>query len=1509
MKNEFLPIDTSEYILDSLIRYLESNFNPRRNYIDKEYAAALRIGKERKDLGGSLFLQERRQFKLGASIEELIKNFGANQRLSNFSSYELFHHQSETFKHLHVKKRNAIIATGTGSGKTEAFMLPIVNDLINEAEMGTLSPGIRAVIIYPMNALANDQLKRLRELLEKYPEITFGRFVGPTPKNKTEAKAKNVKYLQNERASKEEMIENVPNILITNYAMLERLLLLPKWSALFGNQMRWLVMDEVHSYDGTRGVEISMLLRRLKERTGSVSGVRCIGSSATLGENNEVDRKRAANFASNLFGENFSGEDIIFPTYSENINESKLIDLFDAQNEAALLDKKKNQKGIYHLFVKNPGGSFICFHPKHPSNKPRIMLQYKKWCEDCAPFEIKSQLVELGACRKCGTEYLIGKIDNNRRIAPVEEFDELAKYWKILKLTLPNFEDFEIFEDEIDDDFESENDVKPTGEFLGSYYFCPECGSLNSHSKCDLCNTDLYVEVEDNLKPNSENKIKCTSCLSVGERNPYGPILRPVSGNDALTTVIATALYEKLPIESNLEGLGGEGRKLLTFSDNRQDAAYFAPYFEDTYSDFLRRRTIIQAIIDLEKNEIHQGNFDLFLVANSMLKYTDQVNSDCPDSESTLWPYIWLRAELMATDYRQSLAGTGTIKISIKEKFAKETIKSLTDRGLTHNDALNLLNSLLETVAMNGAVELIDGIKPDHPAFSPQKQIRTIFFEAEKIPKNGATPWSSKTSVGNKRRYLIENFFECEKNEALEILEEIWDNLIKYKLIIPHKAGTFFLANNIWKIESNVNNDLQMYYCNKCRRYSWWSIKDVKCIHKNCHGNVNLRQFPTNNNYRKMYSEMNLAGIKVREHTAQWTQDRAEEVQSEFIEGKTNVLSCSTTFEMGVDIGSVVSVMCRNMPPSPANYVQRAGRAGRTRDPRALVVTFARKRSHDAIFANDPTKMIQGKIPVPIVNLNNFDLIRRHIYALSLSTFLQTKSMSNEQSSEFFSTEISDSELKAPKSLVDLFIDWLLSKPEILQIKFDHLGLDDTIYKSLGLSDWGWIKPLLEVDEQGRGAWLINVRDNYLNDIIDIENQISELQNFEGTDNKKATAWANVAKLLRVKTDLKRRSFIDLLANGGVLPKYGFPVDVASLTPNYVSQENAFRVELNRDLSYALTEYAPGNQVVAGGKIFTSLGIKKPMVNSFDTFRFKATTCERCGWYEHYHAYLEEELHEKIIDECKNCGNTLTPSDTKIFHQPKFGFVGKADFGSAGSKAKPRKISISKSYISSIQNSNDSWSKISSKIEISVSRDAKILTLNKSKFRFCNSCGHASPIEGRNSRFKSESKNNLKHLNPLTENECRSNSRLQTTYFGHDYTTDIFRAKMNTNLDLKCDCDDTDCAGALESAAYALVAGAVKELGINSRDLNSFVNNKLKGMKQIMIFDTTPGGAGLSFEISNQFLRIIESAIEISEKCPDCSLDSSCYSCLRNYFNQSRHEHLQRRFALEVLKEMRDSFK
>ena len=313
------PLDTVRQISDDYRRYLATTFTFRDLALQADYERAL--GHPDFLLKGP-YLEGTPSFETGASIRELINEGVLHDGMLELdgsalpADRPLFRHQETALRKV-AAGRNVVISAGTGSGKTEAFLVPILDQLLRERQAGTLNrPGVRALFLYPMNALANDQLRRLRQLLAPVEELTFGRYTGQTPESEREAEELFRRILPNEPRISNELVSRVrirqspPHILLTNYAMLEFLLLRPGDTALFdgptGRHWRFLVVDEAHVYNGASGAEVGMLLRRLKDRVvASQAGrLRCIATSATLSGGPDEFGK-VADFARNLFGETF----------------------------------------------------------------------------------------------------------------------------------------------------------------------------------------------------------------------------------------------------------------------------------------------------------------------------------------------------------------------------------------------------------------------------------------------------------------------------------------------------------------------------------------------------------------------------------------------------------------------------------------------------------------------------------------------------------------------------------------------------------------------------------------------------------------------------------------------------------------------------------------------------------------------------------------------------------------------------------------------------------------------------------------------------------------------------------------------------------------------------------------------------------------------------------------------------------------------------------------------------
>ena len=282
--NQMNPVEKSKYIRNRYLEYLHSSFKLSDDKLQKLFED--KLYKEVIFKGPYVALDL--PFKKGRSIDQLVKDDVISPLFKQLNgvSFErpLYYHQQAAIKHIN-SGRSAVVTTGTGSGKTECFLYPIINEILREIEAGNNQTGIRALFLYPMNALVNDQMERVREILSGFDDITFGFFTGDTPETVSSKKREELGISDNELLSREEIREAPPHLLFTNYSMLEYLLIRPKDYDLFSpkylNNWHYVVLDEAHTYHGALGIELSMLMRRLTAMADKKP--KFILTSATLG--------------------------------------------------------------------------------------------------------------------------------------------------------------------------------------------------------------------------------------------------------------------------------------------------------------------------------------------------------------------------------------------------------------------------------------------------------------------------------------------------------------------------------------------------------------------------------------------------------------------------------------------------------------------------------------------------------------------------------------------------------------------------------------------------------------------------------------------------------------------------------------------------------------------------------------------------------------------------------------------------------------------------------------------------------------------------------------------------------------------------------------------------------------------------------------------------------------------------------------------------------------------------
>lgn len=1642
MANQLHPLQTTDLIRNSYIRYLKTIYPFQDSYLRDQFWQALQ--QPELIIKGPL-LEASPPFKTGRSIADLVQagilHPAFRQLCSAALPWErpLYLHQDQAITKNVQGGRNLVVATGTGSGKTETFVIPILDYLLRERAAGALGPGVRALLLYPMNALANDQLKRLRRILEHFPDFTFGRYTGETKERYIDAEKsfyeqfRGEPRLPNELICRDEMRASPPHILLTNYAMLEYLLLRPEDNTFFDGELaqhwRFITLDEAHVYDGAAGIEIAMLVRRLKDRVvgSEPDRLRCMATSATLGRG-PADYPKVVTFASELFGEPFTWVDTdpqqqdvveatrlpasawgevwgqgqpalytalqrvleadrptvaallkaatdhgIPPTVitvagkeatvsgrgdSETLNRCLYFLLYGDERlhqlqgylteqphfmtqlaERLFPDEPDATEALirlvnvavrarptpeavsllparYHVFARALEGAFACLNPgsRHRPRQEQLFLNRRDTCPHC-----ESKVFELATCTRCGVAYIAGRIvrelgDKDRRFLrqlsnqPDDAHGRRA-YFLLGKPQIGVDEDEAVAaEENIDSASADEQDV---------YTLCLKCGAIevgvrmNTDCGCSKEFQRQVYHIELNGKP------ELSYCVSCGARRPGGVVFRFLTGQDAPVSVLATSLYQTLPpaVDEAMEGLPGHGRKLLSFADSRQDAAFFAPYLERTYVQFLRRRLILKALLNSSAGR--QGTLRLQDMVKSLLVEAEaagQFTQAQSYNERQVLMSTWLMQELIAIDRRISLEGLGLMHFRLVKPSGWSPPPQLLDApwNLSASEAWSLLELLLNTLRQQGAVTFMDQVDPRDEFFAPRN--RPLYLRSDRAdPKKGIFSWSP--SAGSNRRLDIltkilaevANLSESErKRQAASTLEGLWKHLTTPGSVwsehLPAenlgKDGIVHrLSHLFWEFVPVTESNTPAYVCSRCRSISYINLHGL-CPEYRCDGHLEPVNFNdpglAHNHYRYLYQNLLPIPFSAREHTAQWTSTEATLVQQQFVRGELNALSCSTTFELGVDVGELQAVLMRNVPPTTANYVQRAGRAGRRTDSAALALTYAQRRSHDLAYFNHPVRMVSGTIRPPAVVVANEKIVRRHIHSVLLAAFFRWAKTT--QQIDFRNVGSFFAQIDGKQTGPELLRQYLATKPGDILSALRRIVPAD-MQSEFSLDDWGWLSKLMNDEETGILDLAAREVASDLEEFARMEQDVLA----EGGKNKYKLA----QYFQQVANTIKDRHLLGFLGSRNVLPKYGFPTDVVELRTSHLPIPEAKQVELQRDLKIAISEYAPGGQVVAAGKVWTSGGIHRQPNREWPIHYY--AVCPQCS---HFHHSQEHP----IQGPCSACGADLQGRG-KLggkFIIPEFGFIVAEQPKDTG-EHRPDRFYSTQVFFSNYEKPKDSAGANDEQAEqvdelISYSqlqlwkrysRYGKLALVNAGPldrgYIVCQWCGHAEPTPLIQPGVKGKPPKAHKH--PRTGKDCKGFT--QTFHLGHEFITDVLELRFagaavnNPNLSL------------WRSVLYALLDGASEALGIRRDDLDGTLWRRYNSgpIPSIILFDSVPGGAGHVRRIADELLPAFRAAYERVAEC-ECGEETSCYECLRNYRNQYFHDQLQRGLARDFLQQV-----
>lgn len=782
-------------------------------------------------------------------------------------------------------------------------------------------------------------------------------------------------------------------------------------------------------------------------------------------------------------------------------------------------------------------------------------------------------------------------------------------------------------------------------------------------------------------------------------------------------------------------------------------------------------------------------------------------------------------------------------------------------------------------------------------------------------------------------------------------------------------AQGFFV--NAAKLRLRPESDVSWRRCTHCTRAQPWNaLLQEQCMH--CEGKTAVLDpradavFRTRKlQYRKFTERLEAGGgdgyvphpFVAEEHTAQlndagqdqvfsraeWYELRFQDLDVAGPRGETagavDVLSCTTTMEVGIDIGSLTAVALRNVPPGRANYQQRAGRAGRRGSSLSTVLTFAGADSHDQRFFSDPAAMVGGPVPDPVLNLDNIEIVERHAFALILSLFQQERigmppddgggptnifealgtlpefRRDDPKGFSFVGLQawLGENKHRVDEALRDVIppeavrgdaAAFFASLPEKLLAKLESVGAAAEIEVIPA-------HPAVAADE----GPAFDFGDHEF---------VADADQFASDDEEEdAPVRAHEAAETNQEAPLKPENLLDRLFAKAVLPRYAFPTDVVSFTV-FDPSSTPYRADLlyspQAGLTQALSQYAPGREVWVDGRKFRSMAIWSPFakdrINGYRKHRLYYE-CGRCGY-----AKLEEydaAHHRGQTEDCPACGKRagMGPAERWLvpvgFAHP-WGEPGELAGDESPPTTRPTRAKLSAPAFSTehrlgalAHNNGAGFTAWSSKERLVVT-NLGVRQEGKSDtgFYYCTACGRTEPTGWPDGQLQSGSPHRRPYPNHRSQGE-KCNGAVRPVVLGHEFLTDVALFSFRLAPELRLPAGSTAGKVVLTTVAEALSAAAAKMLDIDASDIGGGYRNALnaggaQGREvEIFLYDTAAGGAGFVRHAARDPEKLLAEALAVLESCPArCS--SSCYACLRSHKNRWDHGDLDRHLGASFLR-------